>query len=493
MPCKICGTELVFVGQWPGSPKCPKCDSLRILDRSSALQISRERLEYLDQLFVQSMRKFNRDQLIGHIVWAREKYARSFCEEYQFLEMSMFVSYSHLIRRLIAERDFSNLVVANDQSTEQLIDLYSTYLGHRNEDIYLQNGFAELMAKSPFDFSTLTLKQKLSNFVSVCNEKFLPIHETYANNEIYDEAAAKRKFEEYSKEREVMMKSSKRTSSVPYSPQAFIHQNFPILNSLYCGLRKNEIYAEQTFDFASYKKASISPSKLMDLVNAFPIFTDKPTIVEGALLRVEMDKIFDGNLIEIEKALVFNQNNQETFPLLVELNDQVLIPHRTAYLVFAFLHPFLHKDLFNAETERRSKELEANKTKLAFESAGFRYYPNLTDKKKATLEIDGIAIVGRTMYVVEVKAWGMKTFFEHKEGQQRLERDLRGVVDGYKYSTIDGQPRTERIVSLQEKIQFVERNMEIWGLDPRDYDSFKGIIVIKDYPPINEYKGVRIV
>ncbi|MGA2785399.1 MAG: hypothetical protein ABSF09_11945 [Candidatus Bathyarchaeia archaeon] len=35
--------------------------------------------------------------------------------------------------------------------------------------------------------------------------------------------------------------------------------------------------------------------------------------------------------------------------------------------------------------------------------------------------------------------------------------------------------------------------MEIWGFNPRDYDSFQGIIVIKDYPPINEYKGVRIV
>lgn len=60
--------------------------------------------------------------------------------------------------------------------------------------------------------------------------------------------------------------------------------------------------------------------------------------------------------------------------------------------MFLLLHSLLHKDIFNQEIERRSKELESVKAKLAFESANFS---NLTDKKNATLEIDGIAMLSK--------------------------------------------------------------------------------------------------
>ena len=231
----------------------------------------------------------------------------------------------------------------------------------------------------------------------------------------------------------------------------------------------------------------------MDLVNAFPIYGDRPTVIDGAILLVQLDKVFDGNLLEIERLFVFNDRNQNTFPLFVELSDRILVPHRTVYLIFALLHPILHKDLFDSETRRRSKELEAVRAKQAFEGAHFEYSPNLTDKIRASLEIDGLATAKRLMLVIEVKGWGIGRYFEHKERQEWLVRDLQGIVDGWKYSTIDGKERKKPKVSLLEKIEFVKENMAIWGFDPHDYDSVKGIIVIKDYPPIGEYKGIRII
>jgi len=173
--------------------------------------------------------------------------------------------------------------------------------------------------------------------------------------------------------------------------------------------------------------------------------------------------------------------------------DRVLIPHHTAYVIYLLLHPILHKDFFDAETQRRSKELEVIKAKAAFESAGFVYHLNLTDKTHPSMEIDGIAVRKREMLVVEVKGWGIGTYFEHKERQEWLIRDLKGIVDGWKYSTIAGEERKERKVSLLEKIKFVTRNMLIWGFDPGNYDSVEGAIVIKDYPPISLYNGIKIV
>ena len=153
----------------------------------------------------------------------------------------------------------------------------------------------------------------------------------------------------------------------------------------------------------------------------------------------------------------------------------------------------MHKELFDAETQRRSKELELVKAKAAFENASYVYSPNLVDKVHPSLEIDGIAVRKREMLVVEVKGWGIGTYFEHKKRQEWLIRDLKGIVDGWKFSNIAGEERKQKKVSLLEKIEFVEKNMRIWGFDHSNYDSVEGAIVIKDYPPISLYKGIKIL
>ena len=44
------------------------------------------------------------------------------------------------------------------------------------------------------------------------------------------------------------------------------------------------------------------------------------------------------------------------------------------------------------ETVRLSKEFETKKVKTEFERNGYIYKPNVTDKRKSTLGIDGLAI-----------------------------------------------------------------------------------------------------
>lgn len=43
-----------------------------------------------------------------------------------------------------------------------------------------------------------------------------------------------------------------------------------------------------------------------------------------------------------------------------------------------------------------------------------------------------------------------------------------------------------------EKLEFVKRNMSIWGFKQEDYDTVNGVVIIRDYPPISEYEGVKI-
>lgn len=97
------------------------------------------------------------------------------------------------------------------------------------------------------------------------------------------------------------------------------------------------------------------------------------------------------------------------------------------------------------------------------------------------------------LHVVEVKEWGLTTFYEHKNKHLQLERDLKGIVDGIKYTTKDRELQQKKIPSLLEKMEYVRKNMEKHGFSPSEFTTVKGVIVIEDFPPIGEYKGIRMI
>jgi len=487
MPCKLCGRKLVFIQGWPGTSKCPNCDSIRIVNRPLAIEISKSRLDYLDGLFIDAVRKFNKNNLIAHLIWEREKFSRSFIRQYQVFNISVFLSYSILIKRIMGESSFSGTIAANQKNTGELVEHFSKYIQFLTDHSHLQDGFAELKAKSDFRLETLSMSEKLSNFSIIVNEDIIPIYQTFANNQIYNETEAQRKYEEYSKDLEAVERKP-----LALDPETYISRNYEVLNLFYCGMLRDEIWGKDVFDFANYQRARITPDQVTAVANIFQMPEKSPAIVDSGMFRVWLDRIFDNNLIEIERLFVFCEENQSTFPLFVELEDRVLVPHATAYLVSRLLYPIVHKELFDAETERRSKELEMVRVVEAFSEAGYRYHSNLTDKKQPSMQIDGIAMRNRELWVVEVKGWRTRRYFEHRKIQDWLARDLRGIIDGWKYSTIGGTQRREKKVSFLEKLDFVKRNMSIWGFRREDYDAVNGVIIIRDYPPMSEYEGVKI-
>ena len=402
-------------------------------------------------------------------------------------KMSLFLSYSILIKRIMGESSFSCSIAANQKNTGELVESFSKYIQFLTDHSHLQDGFAELKAKSDFRLETLSMSQKLSNFSIIANEDIIPIYQTFANNQIYNDTEAQRKFEEYSKDLQAVERKP-----LALDPETYISRNYVVLNSFYCGMLRDEIWGKDVFDFANYHKAGITPDQVMAFANVFQMPQKSPAIVDSGMFRVWLDRIFDNNMIEIERLFVFCEENQSTFPLFVELEDRVLVPHATAYLVSRLLYPIVHKELFDAETERRSKELEMVRVVEAFSEAGYRYYSNLTDKKQPSMQIDGIAIRNREMWVVEVKGWRTRRYFEHRKRQDWLVRDLRGIIDGWKYSTIGGTQRREKKVSLLEKLEFVKSNMSIWGFRQENYDAVNGVVIIRDYPPMSEYEGVKI-
>ncbi|MBI4152098.1 hypothetical protein HY495_00170, partial [Candidatus Woesearchaeota archaeon] len=115
------------------------------------------------------------------------------------------------------------------------------------------------------------------------------------------------------------------------------------------------------------------------------------------------------------------------------------------------------------------------------------------DKKKATLQIDFLALRDGVILVGEIKYWGIKPLFERRDIHKYRERDLKGIVDGLKYSN----NKPEKIPSLLDKIEYVKDKIEEICLDCHfdisEIKEINGVVITISVPPITEYRGVRFI
>ena len=492
MPCRVCGEGFLITQPLLRKSLCPNCHGLRVIEHDMAITISIQRLLDIFDLFMRYVKQFKKTRLIMHIVWQREKFARSCFDNYpEPINLSMTVAFSYLIQCLMRE-DSDGTLEVDESSTLALVGLFDRYLDLVTEHLYLLEGYAQLLAIEPFQFSTLTMERKQKNFIIAYTEAYIPLLQTFANNEIYTEEEGREKTQQYREEWERLRLKLETESKVDYRPQKFIKTSYALLNTFYCGLLKNVVYAN-TFDFSNYIDVVKEPIQILELAKGFLASREAITVTSLAEFRNALRHVFKSKWIEAESILLYSSTNTNTFPLFLLLGGRVFISHRMTFIIFILLHPILLKDYFHNETVRRSKELETARTKDAFEKEGFKWVPNVTDKKKATLEIDGLAGRNGTLFVVEVKARGLTTFYEHKNRRDQLIRDLKGVVDGTHFKLKDGEPFEEKVPSLLEKIEYVKSNMSQHGFDPNVFKTVTGVVVIKDFPPINGYKGVKMI
>jgi len=457
------------------------------------VEISVRRLKYLKSLFDKLFQSFEKNPLMVHVIYEREMFVRNFFKKYQPLDLKEFMTFNLLIKELAKETNSDGNLLADQSNTAKLIEYFSKYVNLYDDHILLENDFYSMIANQPFDLSSLSMDDMLKSFKVIPNETYLPVLETYENNDIMRADEARRKIAEYERQYPLSMDFLPK-NKVDRTPDEIIKEFYPTLNQLLCGLSRNTMFQE-TFCFESYRKLHIAPKKIMNLANAFPALKQGITKVAIDDFRIKSQKIFPGVRSKmLERSLVFSETNSNVFPLFVALGDCVYISHITSFLIYLLLHPVLYKQIFDQETQKRSHEFERQEVERKFRELGFDYLPNVKDRdKNPTLQIDGVATRQTSMYVVECKVWDLKPLYYHQWRQQDLERDLKGIVDGLSYEMKNGKRQSDRKVSLLHKIDFVKKNMKNMGFDPALHTEIQGLVVIRASPPIHDYKGVRVV
>jgi hypothetical protein len=447
-----------------------------LIERNLAITDIQKNLEAVNSEIKKVIKgNLSKSKLIIELVWQREQFSRAFFSDYQGFDLSAFMSYNFLICKLTKEPYFHRMSSANYPAiAKELVDAYEKYIQMYSQFFHLREGFAE----------AVNSKSKVK---IIPNELYSPILSTYEDNDIMEQEKSKEKVKIYKQMLEEIKRTKDLSTKITFTPERFIETFYDVICQLYSGLLRNELYDEVFGLLSKFKEIKVSPSQIMDFVNFFPMVQDSLYHVSVSSFLSKATAHFKITDKQARQYLLFYDMDCEKFPLFVMVNGRVYVSHRTAFLLYVLMHALFYKDAFNRETEKRSKAFEQQEVKTAFESIGWKYFPNITDKRKATLEIDGIATLDVNLLVVECKGWQLKPYYEYKDIQDHLERDIKGIVDGQKFT----KGESHKIPSLLEKIDYVKENLSAMGITG-EFKSIGGLVVLRSYPPISEYKGVKV-
>jgi hypothetical protein len=484
MPCEKCGTKLLL---WE-TLKCPVCEDHKVLNLEEGKIVSKKRIEYFNDLWEFEIRKYDKYSILAHFTWNREKICRKFFQTYSTLDLGEIFSTTLFLKRVMKIKQNDNAIILRDEEkAEKLSKIYKDVVKIETDDNLLKNELASIVAKKNYDLNNISGKESFENFHFLHNEDYVKLMKSYENYNLLDPQEAEQKIEEYREEAERLM--NKNLEKVEYTTEQFIEKNYDIICTLYIGLIRNRIFKE-AFDLTTYGKLLKNPRQLITLVNQYNAaergISGGPT--NEFLMKAK--KIFPLPIGKIKEILIFEEENSKKFPLFIRTLkseiDYVLISHRFSFIVYVLLHAIISKDLFEKEQSKRGSEFEKQVQEL-FENNGFIYKPNIKTKH---LEIDGIAIKNSKCYIIEVKKYRLPTLVEEKNRRENTIRDLKGIVEGKKFSFKDGNLGERITPSLQEKIDFVTNNFSKVELEQYNIELFKGLIITIDYPWISEYKGI---
>ena len=517
MTCKKCGhKEIIYLQESPENSIlrcCPLCDKLRILSKDESTELIKRQYQYLDNLFINHIKKFNKKSLIVWLLGYREEIASKFITENPFINLEEFLSLNIIIKRAMEIYNEDGSINANFENTKSIISFYLDIIRTKEMQFSIEEEFGYFVADEDFNLKDLDSINPSLNLKFVHNKDWMTVIESFNQAFIMPGESAgnfvKENKEEYEKNKIVSPEPRE------FAPKEVIHNAYYTLQSFKVGLTKNSLFAE-TFNFDHIQNKKV-------LIEIFQKLTEYFDFEDG-LLRVVYVEEFKQFLIKqfgeldqdkLYTDLVFSYNNQVTFPFFVELenntvttaegtvenNNFIFISKFFLRILGIFQYPFYYKKLFDNEKQLLSDQFEKIDVPKKFHENGFNVRVNI--EKKDLLQIDTIAWNNSTLYVIETKIWDVDNFFEHRRVHNYRERDLKGIVDGYKYT--NGEPK--EIPNLIDKINYVQSNfVEVLckyketqmfpDHDTIDNSIIKktiGVIITKSYPLIKEYNGVKML
>ena len=427
----------------------------------------------------------------------REKLSGEFILKNPYMKLGDFLTINALIIEVMNFFEPSGTLKANEKNTKEIISFFSTFIELQNEKSLIKEDFGYLTSSENDYLYLVKLEyisplEVLNNFKFVNDESWLSVIDSLDQNFIMTSSSA----EKYLNENESAYKQNRITKShswrpKPQTPQEIISDLYPFFQSLRMALTKNYLFAK-TFNVEYFKYKNVLIDLFPMLTSSFEFQTCLLTVTDvyefKRFLKYRFGKIDQDKLYY---DLVFSPTNRNIFPFFLEIDGLIYISVFLSHIIRLFYYPFYYEKLFEKENDKLARAFERDIVPNLLIDNGFKVRTDI--KKKNSIQIDAISWKNNILYVIEVKIWDIKPYFEHKRIHDYRKRDLEGVIDGKKYTFKKGVLEAKDIPSLKSKIQFVENNIQKLCPDYEAIDKVEGLIITKSYPPIVTYEGVKIV
>ncbi len=492
MPCKNCNSKLIFI---KNNLICPKCNDIKILDKSLALKIADMRRCHVRELWKNELKKIHRDSLICHILDDRDTLSWDVFQKPGITDIDRLFSDTLFIKRAYEDGNKNGKIKIIDKSESKIIiDLFNDTKKVETDYYLVESENAVIISKKDFDIESITNEQALNEFIFSETEDYEKLIKNLEKNNIVSRKMAEKLQKENAEEFKKIV--NEKRSTVSQNVDEFIERNYDTIVSYYIVFLRNEIYSK-TFDLREFKKLTDDPRKLMELVKKFEIknYTlNGPDYTEFMKFAIE---VFGKSEDELVKMLIYDENNSALFPLFVRIKtedkDLIIISQTFTAIMFILLHAVISKESFDKIAYKRGLDFET-KVRDKFVSLGFEYISNHKDNPDApTLEIDGIASKYDTCFVIEDKNPRLLPELESFQAREIMINDLKGIIEGKKRTTKKDKRVEEEITSLPEKVEYVKKHLKKLGLTRVSSNKVFGIIVTNNYPLISEHNGYQII
>jgi hypothetical protein len=432
-------------------------------------------------MFFDEIKKFNKTHLLTNIFWQREKQIREIYKEYSLIDLARLASCNLLLRRIMLSNDFELKEEINEDKINKIIETYKNVVQFEEDKQRLQAGTYTMIALVKYDTDHLE-RLPLVNSILVCpNESYERIMRSFAKHNIFSEKTGEEKMKEWKPQFVSPVHGSKKS---PNSRET-IKRFYELITNFYVAFFRNKVYFE-AFKLDELEEINIDPFDLKIFATSYLVHDNIQSCTKFQDFRNGLILHFKGKFKNIMKYFVLSEENPTAFPFFLKIDDFIFISQAFTEFFSYPLHAVLNRDIFDEETEIRSKAFEQKIVKDEFEKKGYHYRENYIVKNK--MEIDGIAISNSEVFVIEVKGWKSRRFIEEKTTKEQLDRDIKNAIDGIHISHNTGKIKQK--VPLSKKVEWVIKNKQLLKINPSVHIT--GLLVINEQPTILEYKNCKV-
>jgi len=367
-----------------------------------------------------------------------------------------------------------------EEDTKKIIKVYSQLLNFEEDKSKLESKTWSMINLVNYDLDKLDELPLVDSIIVCPNEKYSRIMQTFAKHNIMPENVAEKKVKEGSKDFVPVERGSKKSKTSKETIERF----YEMISMLYTAFLRSSVFSE------AYRipneKLDINPIDIKKLLGRYVISHENVTEIDYSLFKEDVVMIFKKDFQNIFTNFVLSEENLDAMPIFLRIDDRIFVSQAFGELYSYFLHAVVNKEEFDNETKRRSRIYEQKIVKKYFENHNFEYFNNFQIKNK--MEIDGIAVSGKEVIVIEVKGWGSHKLLEEKTSKKILDREIKNAIDGIHVH--QDTKTVKHKVPIMKKVEWVSSNRNLFKI--KNETPISGMLIINEVPSISKYNGCKV-